>query len=908
MTWTRGTLLRTVCCLASCLAAAPQGRAAGKVVLGERHFWRKHYTFFPPSISAGAARAAGLATDAAARARFLAKTHDLGFRTPPPAPRWTSAGFDDADWLLYRGREFVCGDWRLMEYLTMDVTNARLRGGDPFMEQIGLVCQRGRFLVTDRRKVGTLTLSLTYRGGFVAYLNGKEVARKNLPAGAVEPTTPADDYPRTAWFYAEGKNQGKLLNAFDPNAPWPLRERTFGPAVISSEPLREGLNVLAVELHRSDYPVELAGAKYAAGWQRGWATLGLSLLTLSADGAADAVRDGGPREAARPRAWTVDITTCVSDRAAPNIDQKLSPLRIEACRNGSFSGQVIVSDARPLEGLSAKVSALRHVGGGSVLRAQAITVRYGATNPFWKGGLPYLTAVVPVDMKIDKATGLGTRFDVLRNRPPAGARTVPVWITVNVPRDLPAGRYRGELTISWKRAGPFKTVVHLSLADWALPDRKDYVSLMNIYQSPETLAAYYKVPPWSEAHWKLIDKSMRWMARAGNIGIFLPLLARSQRGNDDSYVQWIPQTDGTYRYDFTRLDRYVAAAMKHHPAERLRFVCLVAWGYEGEKGGKGPVSVTVRDPTTGGRARKDLPPYGTPEAKALWKPLLWACRDRLKARGLADRILIGMSWDMAPKPKTVAMFREILPEAGWLCEAHMRQWAYPYDASKPRTATVPVKYNSVVWGGAIPDPAVKRLYGWRHGTERLTMNFNRAGVDCLVLLGFPVPWAYHMWMESTLACGRNGNGNVGGDYWRIVDLLNKQGRLPTGGSGAYWNGSGTLYGIYPLSNVGRTGVGNNTTDLFGPGPDGPVSTVRFENALENNQESEARIFLERALLAKARPLPADLARRCQALLDERTRVLRLWARGGGRAAPYRWQDRTRRLFEAAAEVARTMGK
>jgi len=97
-------------------------------------------------------------------------------------------------------------------------------------------------------------------------------------------------------------------------------------------------------------------------------------------------------------------------------------------------------------------------------------------------------------------------------------------------------------------------------------------------------------------------------------------------------------------------------------------------------------------------------------------------------------------------------------------------------------------------------------------------------------------------------------------------------------------------------------VGNNTVDLFGPGPDGPVSTVRFENALENNQESEARIFIEKALLAKDNPLPAELAKRCQDVLDERTSILRYEALGAGRMAPYLWQERNRRLFDAAAAI------
>ncbi len=885
-------------------AADQATQPAGQVVLSEKDFWRKHYTFLPPRY----ATTQPAAQEPVAKAQDVDSLYSAEFAAPPPAD-WTAADFNDAGWLLRRGREFVTGDGRLMTYTTMDATNPHLRGGDPFIEQVGLVCQRGKFLVEDRSKVKGLTLSLTYRGGFVAYLNGKEVARSHLPAGKLSPATAADDYPLSAWLYGEGKEKGNFLNAFDEKAPWQLRERSFGPKEIPASALRDGLNVLAVELHRSNYPAEIAKVKGQYGWQRNWCTVGLSLLELSADAPAAAVEGPGPA-APGLQAWTVDVTRAVSDKARPNIDEKLTPIRIVAARNGTFSGQVLLADEKPLEAVTARVSALRRIGGEGTIPASAVGVRYGAVNPLWPGGLGWSDAVVPAAMKIDKAGGVGTRFDLLLKAPPEGVATMPVWVTVHVPKDAPAGRYAGELAVSLPGAAPMRAPIELSVADWTLPDVADYGGLMNIYQSPETLALYYRVEPWSQRHWQLIETSMRMMARAGNIALFLPLLAESQRGNAVSYVRWIRQSDGTYRYDFALFDRYLEAALRHQPRERLWFICLVIWGYEGEPGGKAPAMVTLVDPDTGQTSNLKLPPYGTPECEALLAPLLHACCERLKAKGLDDKVLIGMAWDVGPKPETVAMFRRILPEAGWLTESHMRQWSYRYDA-QDKKAVVPIKHNSVVWGGDIPDPAKDRKYGWRHGRERLTMNFNRVGVDCLHLTGYPPPWSFRMWMESTLACGlwgRNGNGNCGGDYWRIVDLLNQEGRIPPGGHGGYWNGSGTLYGIYPASNVGRTGVGNNTTDLFGPGPDGPVSTVRFESTIEGNQEAEARIFIERALLDKARPLPAELAGRCQKLLDERTNVLRLWKLGAAALAPYRWQDRARELFDAAGQVAAVLAK
>ena len=67
------------------------------------------------------------------------------------------------------------------------------------------------------------------------------------------------------------------------------------------------------------------------------------------------------------------------------------------------------------------------------------------------------------------------------------------------------------------------------------------------------------------------------------------------------------------------------------------------------------------------------------------------------------------------------------------------------------------------------------------------------------------------------------------------------------------------------------------------------------------------IFLEKLLLAKR--LPADLAKKCQDVLDERTRWERL--QGVGSQAyiswPYSgWERRTAKLYQAAAEAAKAV--
>ncbi|HUU43506.1 MAG TPA: glycoside hydrolase domain-containing protein, partial [Planctomycetota bacterium] len=549
----RGTRIGFLALSALLLAAEVLSAADGTVLLTEKHIWRKHYTFIPPAFADGAP--AGRPGDG---------IHTI-FTAVPPAV-WTHVVFDDTSWLMGRAGEFegVGVGPRIEQSIGKNAGEVYLRASHPFFVPVGLVCQRSRFVVPDRRRIGKITLTLTCRGGFIAYVNGREVGRGHLGEGAVAPDAPAEAYPPEAFFTRDslqkGKPRGLQPNDFRSNQ-WTLRERTSGAIEIPADVLRDGVNVLALELHRGAYPVECR--KHGTPC----ATVGLSVLELSAEGKA--VTAGKTT----PEVFAVELTRTLFDPALSRLNESTGPLRIVAARNGTFSGQAIVTTApgETLRKVTARISPLRRVGGKEMIPAEAIRIRYAAVNPFWPKALDDLGLVQPWRWRRDAGAFGGTRFDVLLDAAPTDAESVPVWITVKTPRDAAAGDYAGQLTID-ADGTRHKVPVDLHLADWTLPDVKDHAGLINLYQSPETLASYYKVKPWSEEHWRLIDRSMQLMAEMGNVGIFIPLLAESQMGNAESMVMWTRKADGTYDDDFSIVDRYVDTALRHH--DRLRFVAL----------------------------------------------------------------------------------------------------------------------------------------------------------------------------------------------------------------------------------------------------------------------------------------------------------------------------------------------
>ena len=300
------------------------------------------------------------------------------------------------------------------------------------------------------------------------------------------------------------------------------------------------------------------------------------------------------------------------------------------------------------------------------------------------------------------------------------------------------------------------------------------------------------------------------------------------------------------------MDRYLDLFLKFHDPQRVKMVVLVAYGRAAAKGG---ASVTALDPATGVKSDMVLPRYGTAECESLLSPLLLAVQQRLKTRGLGKQIMLGMPCDFEPAPAEVAMFRNILPDTPWMRPCHPDSYAFRCDAQDTKK-TVPIACNEHVWWPPIPDPAVKRHFGWQ--LPNMRVSFNRPGYAPLHLLGFCPPWDFRIWLGRR----RWQPTTAGPAAWAPTSSM-RASNLRARNSTERGSGSqGTVYNRYPKSEVGQIGLANSTTDLLGAATTGPVATIRYENAREGLQAAEAVAFVQRALLEKRVPgelQGADLA-------------------------------------------------
>ena len=866
-------------------AGQPAARSSAADILNMDSNWRWYATFRKPVVPISALKAAGLKADAPR----LVMGADAFVSSPPLSP-WQAPDFDDGSWSSGAGR--AVAETAFWYYST------------------SLVCLRGKFMVTDPADVKTLELTLKYRGGAVVYLNGREVARQDLPAGPLSPDAAATAYPEEAFVDATGKvivndpyARGKLPadQRQDQERRIATRDRLLGPVVRapsaawSGSLLRKGVNVLAIELHRSEYPP--AALKWISWSNRhdslnirpvGWPLVELVDVRLQAGGRGALPNHGRPQGL---QVWIHDRNDRVLEQDFGDPCESERALKIVAAKNGSFCGQVVLGSTGALQGATATVDDLVAVEGSGKIPASQVTVLYGLLDrtgyalPRWCDGLQ---EEPPAEIAVSK-TG--------------GAALLPMLFRVHVPRDAPAGEYRGKIKISAASAPAWTVPVELSVADWTVPDPWQYRTYIGIYQSPTSLALQYQVPEWSAEHWKLMEKSFALLGRVGNKLVNVTVVDHTQFGNDDGMITWQRKADGSYTYDFTVFDRYMELARKY--CGPLDYVALHVWhsgGWETRKADQAN-TVTVVDRQTGRREHVQVPVFGTAESKKFWKPLLDQAYQHLQRVGMERAMCLGILSDGTAPPEVFRAFDEIWPGGGparWtrgLHSAFRNVPPYPH-AYRADRGGGQVVLHEFCYGNPLADPEKPLPPIWRFRGCPGTMYWRLQNLEDAGSLVWNRTLA-----EQSLFRYNQGVGRICLDFWNVAN------NNPGADRGV--NNKFNIYNRFPSSSCAQRAPA--LFYLTWPGPQGAASTVRFEAFCEGLQLAEADIIVSEALDTHAAELGAELCAECRQLLVDRlwylhSRDLQMWSRVFYHVDHCDWQQLDRRLLDCAAKVGAKLRK
>lgn len=801
------------------LLTAPLGASAAP---GDQVPWRIFIRLAPDVIGP------------AASPRFERK-NAVGPTDPPPAD-WRHLKFDDSTW------------WP---------TSLPFWGGYGYgqSERGRLLCLRTMFDVADPAAVDEPSVSLRYRGGVVVYVNGVEIGRGHMPAGDITPDMLADDYPIDA--YTTGGRSPSLLSPSDYPARdeadrYELRLRKLS-LPIPARTLQSGPNLLAIEIHRSA-AVDLQAAGYKnPGGRASWNHLGVLDVQLAGRGLS--MRDGRPGS---PQALAVSPMLPAKAGACLDAPSNPVPVQMIAPRGGMASGQVMVRSSKPLSSLRAVVGKFAGADGRE-LEASAIELRCVWTHS-----------------PVEDVSGL--TYDLLLDSPNAQAVVQPIWLTLRPPADAAPGQYAGKLTIHADDGVEMAVPLEVTVSPWRLPPPGSRSFVLELFQSPETLAAHYGVERWSDQHFALIEQSMRLLGTLGGSVVEIPLSAETQLGQRNTMVRFIQQGD-SLRPDFAIVERYLDLFTKYHG--QPRFVCLDVWisSMGGLRGSIGNVNdptrlrdatlnhvpVSVWDPKTGRLSLAEAPAWTDPKAEAFWRPVFDGLRQIATKRGLnEDALALGYGGDSRPLPAQTAFFAKLLPKSGWMLRTH--------------TPTPDIPGGSVVFAstplGAQDMPYPLTVFPRDY----------RPGYNARPALRNDAPAAvFHDVPARAIIEGWDGVGGIGGDFWPVRT-------------------EGGVHGLVPR--IGHLGLDYTLMSILAPGPKGPSATVRFEAMCEGIQQAEALAGLIAVLTDGSRRsgLSPELIARCQA-------AMRQWREAATAAAHvnhwYEWPDLRRRaeaLYHLAAEV------
>ena len=168
-----------------------------------------------------------------------------------------------------------------------------------------------------------------------------------------------------------------------------------------------------------------------------------------------------------------------------------------------------------------------------------------------------------------------------------------------------------------------------------LPKPSDWKFNLNFWMQPYAVSRYYRVRPWSQAHFDALRPYMQMLAKAGQkvgtaILFYEPWGAQS---NDkfEPMVLTIKKVDGSWAYDYTVFDRWIAFLDSCGINGQINCFSMVPWD----------MSFRYMDEASQKYAYLKTSTSST-EYEKLWTDFLRSFAEHLKAKGWFERIVIAM--------------------------------------------------------------------------------------------------------------------------------------------------------------------------------------------------------------------------------------------------------------------------
>ncbi len=218
----------------------------------------------------------------------------------------------------------------------------------------------------------------------------------------------------------------------------------------------------------------------------------------------------------------------------------------------------------------------------------------------------------------------------------AAGQTQPIWLTIHVPEDAPAGEYAGTVTVA---ADGEEASLPIKLRVWPFPVPHERHLFYTNWFNYRQVCKFHGVEFASDEFWPVLEAYARAMAAHRQNVLWVPL----------SLIKTLREPDGTLSFDYANLDRWIEICERHGLADRIELTHL---GHHGE-GGWSSKDIVLRDIAATDRATGK--PVTIPAREAL-PEFLAALQEHLDERGWLERAVIHIADE--PSQHNIASWRQ----------------------------------------------------------------------------------------------------------------------------------------------------------------------------------------------------------------------------------------------------------
>lgn len=329
-----------------------------------------------------------------------------------------------------------------------------------------------------------------------------------------------------------------------------------------------------------------------------------------------------------------------------------SECRLTAWRGERVSAQLVLWSADSVGGVECRIGKFRSdVACLPAGIAQARFVRYVLTDTFGPGCGHRKDGDFPVSLAADMLDTLD-RFDM-------DARTArPVWLTVSVPDDAPAGVYRSCVEVTGCGVKSLELPLELRVQERRLPRPAEWSYHLDLWQHPAAAARVMGLALWSDAHFDALRPLVRMLADAGQ-KVVTATLNKDPWNHQcfDAYedmIRWTKRADDTWEYDYSLFDRWVGLCAEEGIDRQINCYSMLPWNNE----------LHYYDAAADRIVEVRANP-GTPEFEAMWGPFLRDFEAHLDAKGWLGKCCVAMD-ERSPETMDAAigLLRSAAPGLG----------------------------------------------------------------------------------------------------------------------------------------------------------------------------------------------------------------------------------------------------